>query len=88
MAHYHPKTKLWEGNVFTGICLSGGEGGVGTSHALWDRSHSRVPLEDLPAPVLTSSGGDQNTYGCQVGGMHPTGMLSWWERVLLVTALS
>ena len=28
--------KLREGNVFTGICLSTGEG-VDTSHASWDR---------------------------------------------------
>ena len=31
----HPQTKLWEGNVFTGICHSfreGGWGGVGTLH--------------------------------------------------------
>ena len=45
-------------------------------------------LEDLPPPVLKSSGGHQNTYGCQVGVTHPTGMLSCWKRVLLVTALS
>ena len=25
-----------------------------------------------PPPVLTSSGGHQNTYGFQVGGAHPT----------------
>ena len=29
-----------------------------------------------PPLVLTPSGGHQNTYGWQVGGMHPTGMLS------------
>ena len=33
-------------------------------------------LEDLPPPVLTSSGGHQNKYGWQVGCTHPTGMLS------------
>ena len=30
-----------------------------------------------PPPVLTSSGGHRNTYSWQVGGTHPTGMLSW-----------
>ena len=34
-------------------------------------------LQDLTPPkVLTSSGGHQNMYGCQAGGMHPTGMPS------------
>ena len=34
--NYRPQMKLWEGNVFTGICLFTG-GGVGTSHASQDR---------------------------------------------------
>ena len=38
----------WKGNVFTGICLFTGGGGVGTSHVLWDRSHHRVlPPSDI-----------------------------------------
>ena len=45
---YHLQTKLLKGNVFTGICLFTGGGGVGTSHVLWDRSHHRVlPPSDI-----------------------------------------
>ena len=46
---YRPQTKLREGKVFTGICLSTGEcgWGVGTSYASWDRSHGRVPFPSI-----------------------------------------
>ena len=44
---YCSSTKLWECNVFTGVCLSicsmGGGGGVGNMNGSWDRSHTRVP---------------------------------------------
>ena len=43
-------------------------------------------LEDLPPPVLTSSGGHRNTYGWQAGGLYPTGMQSCFlcvQRFLL-----
>ena len=36
------RTKLRKGKVFTCVCLFG-EGGIGTSHLSWDRSHGRVP---------------------------------------------
>ena len=48
---YHQQTKFREGNIFTGVCLSGG--GVGTLHASWDRSHGRLP----PSPPQTSDRG-------------------------------
>ena len=35
---FRPQTKLWEGNLFTCVCL------CVTSHASWDRSYDRVPL--------------------------------------------
>ena len=38
---YHPQIRLWEGNVFTGICLFMERV---TSNELWGRSHGRVPL--------------------------------------------
>ena len=118
--YYHPQTKLREGNVFTGVCLSfcwegwgphvtithDGLGheypllwipdmgpppipDIGPTHhplLLTSGGHHQRPvhtcsLEDLPLPILTSSGGHRNTYGWQVGGTHPTGML-------LVTNLS
>ena len=41
-----PQTKLRKGSVFTGVCLSTGEG-VGTLHASWERLHGRrTPLWD------------------------------------------
>ena len=33
-----------------------------------------------PLPLLTPSGGHQNTYGLQVGGTHRTWMLSCWYK--------
>ena len=29
-------------------------------------------LEDIPGLILTPSGGDQNMFGCQADGTHPT----------------
>ena len=53
LCNYCLQMKLWEGNVFTGVCLSvilstWGVGGVRvvTSHVSWDRSHGKVsPLQ-------------------------------------------
>ena len=48
---YRPKTKLWEGNVFTGVCLSVNSVHMMevTSHASWVVSNGRlVPLEYPP----------------------------------------
>ena len=61
--YYHPQTKLWEGNVFTDVCLCFRLGtGVGISHASWDRLHGRVPpgyqtWNLPPPPLLLTSGG-------------------------------
>ena len=76
---YHPQTSGKVMSSQVSVCPQ--EGGIGTSHVLWDRSHDRVPppLDIRPGdllPVLTSSGGHQNNYGWQAGGMHPIGMLS------------
>ena len=38
-------------------------------------------VHPIPPPVLTASGGHQNTYGWQAGGTYPTGMLSCWLNV-------
>ena len=57
---YHPQTKLWEGNVFTGVCGGGYVQGVGYS-SLPPRIHGT-----WYTPV----------YGRQAGGTHATGMFS------------
>ena len=50
--------------------LGGISGGRQVCHETWDTHH---PL------VLTPSDGHQNTYGWQVDGTHPTGMLSCFK---------
>ena len=37
----------------------------------------------LPPPVLTTSGGHLITYRLQVGGMHPAGTLSCFQRMFV-----
>ena len=65
---YRPETKSWEGNVFTGVCLSTGRGGVGFYHREppWQSS----PWTQTPPPtVLTMA-------ATAAGGTHPTGILT------------
>ena len=57
-----PANEVCEGYVFTGVCLSTGEGGSGPMHA--------GPPADTPS-VQCMLGYDQ-----QAGGTHPTGMHS------------
>ena len=49
---YRPKTKLWEDNVFTGVCLSVNSVHMmeETSHASWDMSKGSLPPLEYPTP--------------------------------------
>ena len=62
-----------EGRYVQGTGMSRGGGAVGSMFRgggmPWD-------LGCPPSPVLTPSDSDQNTYGWQAGGTHPTEMLS------------
>ena len=49
----------------------------------YPRSHG-IPTPS--PPVLTPSGGKQNTYGWQAGGSHLTGMLlTYWQSFPILT---
>ena len=71
------QSKVAEGNVFRGVgqpfCSQGwvlrGEHPGGGYSSLGQGVGKRPQL-------VTSSGGQQNVYGWQAGGTHPTGMLS------------
>ena len=80
-----PANEVWEGYVFTGVCLSTG-GGV-CPFACWDtpllgrhppsRHPTGRPPTDTPGKTPPMLG-----YGQQAGGTHPTGMHSCWCDVL------
>ena len=92
VCNFHRRqTKLREGNVFMGVCLSTGGGYVSSDDhhvslagggCVWERGWvcpgGGYPRSHsiTPHPVLTRSRGHQNTYGWQADGAHPTGMLS------------
>ena len=90
---YCPSTKLSEGTVSGGVCLSmlGTRSLLGGGWYLWYQVPSgRGMCKGMgmsvgwvyPAgPWLLTHNGGHHTYGCQADGMHPTGMLS---RVLSV----
>ena len=44
---YRPPTKLWEGNIFTGVCHSVGGGGP---HDVLDLTVQPPPLADMEPP--------------------------------------
>ena len=52
------------------VCPGEGDGYVQGEGGGYSRPYGIPPL------LLTPSGGHQNTHGWQVGGTHPTGMLS------------
>ena len=87
-----PPDEVWEGNVFTGVCLFTGGGYVSSDdHQVslagvevgMSRERGYVQVVGIPwdlgyppSTVLEPSGGQQNTYGWQASGTHRTGMLS------------
>ena len=89
--YYHPQTKLWEGNVFTGVCPSFYSAGVMVHHIHYVIGHPSPWTWEL-GPTLSinlltwgPTPPSQRywhlvvatkTYGWQAGGTHPTGMLS------------
>ena len=52
---YHPPTKLWEGNVFSPVCLAGwlftGGGFPCDHYPLCIGPHCTVPLPSVPFPL-------------------------------------
>ena len=86
--HYHPQTKLWEGNVLTHVCLStGGGGGLPSHNAM---GQAKPPSIGRPSSVGRSLPPlDTTGYGQQADGTYPTGMHTYyflaicWVKFLL-----
>ena len=86
--------KLWEGNVFTGVCLSTGDHTPGTiplDCTPWDcNAPGTIPSQDIHPlgpyshdQLLTPSD-SQHMFGQQADGMHPTGIHSYFILLVLV----
>ena len=83
-------TKLGQGNVFTGVCLSTGGGSASVHARIPPPTGSRPPDQAPPSPGSGRHPLDQADppgpgrppwkqtpeYGLRVAGMHPTGMHS------------
>ena len=83
MCCYHPPTKLWEGNVFSRICLFTGCPMWPLAMMHWTSPyspHSNVDMSKVVqlGPHCTGTPLFQPCppFGLQAGGSHPTGMLS------------
>ena len=69
---YPPKTKLWEGNVFTGVC-----------HSVHKEEGRALPRTVPTGPYPRTIPPRRTT---EVGRTHPTGMLSYFAKLLPKTA--
>ena len=76
LCNCRPQTKLREGNVFISVCLSSGGGGWVHPEGMHSQDGcTPTHLLRMDAPTHPPR---QKTNGQQVGGMHPTGMHTYF----------
>ena len=75
--YYRPQTKLWEGNVFTGVCDSVHRGGAWSWGEVWSREGGLVPgglVRQVPSPRGVWSRGGAWSWGG-----------AWWRSSRMAT---